>query len=386
MPTSNKPFVAVLYNHVGEDVYEKLKEFDPKTLGFEPEYDIEVATVLDEYDAVVKGLRRAGFRARGYNLEEDIRRLERVLKRSKPDVVFNLVEHFRDDPELEAHIAALFDVYGVAYTGSTPFALALCQRKGLAKQLLEAGGVPTPRFHRLFESTISKDHGLQYPLIVKPAQEDASTGIDRDSVVHDHPQLTIQLERVDKEFGVPILVEEFIEGTELHVAILGNDPPEILPPIEWNFSDLPEDYPRIISYAAKWNPLAEVYHRIHSVCPADLTDDELEKVQDAAIRAYEITECRDYARVDIRLSDDGIPYVLEVNPNPDLTEGVSYMEAADEGGYTFAETLGVIASEALERRSSIKKTITPEPQLQPGLDPAYASSAPVEIAKPEEPA
>jgi D-alanine-D-alanine ligase len=368
-----RPHVIVLYNHTGEDVYEKLKSVDPKSLDFKPEYDIAVTTVLQEYDAVVRGLRSLGYRTRGVNIAEDLRKLERVLKRSKPDVIFNLVEHFRDDPELETHVAAMFEVYGIAYTGAPPFALSLCQKKGLTKDILIGEGIATPRFLKTFDTEIPADHGLRYPLIVKPAREDASSGVEQASVVTELEVLKTRVAYVLREWGGPVLVEEFIRGKELHVGLLGNDPPEVLPPIEWDFSKLPEGYPPLISYAAKWNPLAEVYHKVHSVCPARISDALLARVEEIAIKAFEVTECRDYARLDIRIADDDVPYVLEVNPNPDLTEGVSFMEAAEVAGYEFEETLSAIVEYALERKPTTPPKITSEPPLQTGLDPSTVS-------------
>jgi D-alanine-D-alanine ligase len=342
--------VAVLFNHVGEDEYEKLREVDPATLSFEPQYDIHVATVMEEYRAVVRGLTRAGYRARAVNLRDDLRVLERLLRRHPPDVVFNLVEHFRDQPEHESHVAAMLDLYGVPYTGSTPFCLSVCRRKGLTKLVLLANGVPTPRYRLQREPRIPRRHGLRYPLIVKPSREDASAGVVRESVVTDHAALRARLEVVFAEFGGPVLVEEFIEGRELHVAVWGNDPPEVLPIVEFDFSDLPADHPNIISYDAKWNPLEEVYHQVFTVCPARLSRRALRRVQSAALAAYRATGCRDYARLDLRLTRAEHPFVLEVNPNPDLTESVSFMESAEQAGHRFEDALRLIVALALQRR------------------------------------
>jgi D-alanine-D-alanine ligase len=298
---------------------------------------------------VVRGLKRAGYRARAVNLRDDLEALERLLRRP-PNVVFNLVEHFRDEPEHESHVAALLDLHGVPYTGSTPFCLSVCRRKGLTKLLLLANGVPTPRYRLLHQPRIPRRHGLHYPLIVKPSREDASAGVDRESVVADYATLRARLEVVFAEYGGPVLVEEFVEGRELHVAVWGNDRPQVLPIVEFDFSDLPADHPNIISYDAKWNPLKEVYHQVFTVCPARLSRRALRRVEAAALAAYRATGCRDYARLDLRLNPRDHPYVLEVNPNPDLTEGVSFMESAEKAGYTFAKALGVITEFALARR------------------------------------
>jgi len=352
-PEEKPPTVVVLYNFHGDDEYEKLKDVDPNALDFTPEYDIEVSTVLEEYKAVASALRRVGYKARAVNINEDLSKLERLLRRHPPDVIFNLVEFMHDDAELEPNVAALFELHQVAYTGSPPFALSLCNKKGLTKQVLRENGVPTPRFAILHEPKLPKRPKLRFPMIVKPAREDASSGVEQGSVVYDAQQLQQRLDYVYHEFGVPILVEEFIDGPELHVPVLGNDPPEVLPPIQWDFSDLPGDHPPIISFAAKWNPLSEVYHRLHSICPAQLPRKILRKVERVAIKAFEVTGCRDYARLDVRIGRDGRPYVLEINPNPDLTEGVSFMESAEVADHSFEDTLAMIVEFALERKAEI---------------------------------
>jgi D-alanine-D-alanine ligase len=131
--------------------------------------------------------------------------------------------------------------------------------------------------------------------------------------------------------------------------VLGNDPPEVLPIIEFDFSGLPSDHPDIISYDAKWNPLEESFHRVHSICPAKLSRKLEKKVKAVVLSAYKITGCTDYARLDLRLTKDNKVFVLEVNPNPDLTESVSFMESAEHYGLSFGETLARIVEFALQR-------------------------------------
>lgn len=349
-----KASVLVLYNHVGEDEYEQLRSIDPATLDFTPEYDIHVSTVAEEIAAVASALEKEGYRVRTVNLQERLSRLEHLLKRNPPDVIFNLVEFFNDDPGMEAYIAGLFELYRIPYTGAAPFSLSLCQRKGLAKQVLIANHVPTPRFRTLMQPKIPRRHGLHYPLIVKPAREDASSGVDKDSVVSAYPRLLERIEHLFKEFTPPILVEEFIEGRELHVAVLGNDPPKVLPPIEYDFSELPDESPAIITFDAKWNPLDESYHRVHSICPARLSKRTLRKVERVSLAAFRVLGCRDYARLDLRLDARESPHVLEVNPNPDLTESVSFMEAAEKAGLSFSRTLATIVEYALSRGQRTK--------------------------------
>jgi D-alanine-D-alanine ligase len=343
MAIQKKISVAVVYNHPGDDVYEKIREIDPQTLDFEPEYDIKVATVTEEYEAIANALKKQGYKVILLNIKDDIQILIDLIKINPPDVVFNLIEFYRDDPNVEYLIAGLFNLYGVRYTGARPFTLALCQRKGMTKQLLLANNVPTPRYRLLMEPKLPGRHGLHYPMIVKPSREDASSGVDKGSVVYNLEQLNERIKKTFEEFRPPILVEEFIEGRELHVSVLGNDPPEVLPIIEFDFSELPEDHPNIISYDAKWNP-------------AKLTKRVEKKVKAAVLEAYKVTGCTDYARLDLRLTKDNKVFVLEVNPNPDLTEGVSFMESAEKYGLSFGETLEKIVEFALRRPSLVKQT------------------------------
>jgi D-alanine-D-alanine ligase len=384
--TAQKPkSVVVLYNHVGEDWYERLQHVDPAALPFEPEYPVHVPTVEQEYKDLVRALRREGYRVRAVNLQNDLKRLERVLKRNRPDVIFNLVEFFHDDSSLEAAVAGMYDLYGIPYTGSAPFALALCMDKALTKRVLQDHRVPTPNFRVLYEPQLPKRLGFHFPVIVKPAFEDASAGVGKDSVLHDAELLPERVRRVYDEFGA-VLVEEFIEGRELHVAVWGNHEPRALPPVEFDFSDLPPDYPPIISYAAKWDPLHEIYHRVHTICPAPLKKHVLKKVEDVCVRAYLATECRDYARVDVRLRGTK-PYVLEVNPNPDLTEGVSFMDSAEQAGYSFGQTLAHIVEFAAERMPALKPPPAeglqvPPPGTDLALFPSIHAPAPGEPDSP----
>lgn len=344
-----KKSVFVLFNQLDMDEYKCLRDIDPSSLDFTPQYPIHVATPQEEYDAIVNALRMEGFKVRCVNLENDFSKLHKLITKNPPDVVFNLVESFHNNLNLEGPVASFFDLFRVPYTGSSPFCLSLCRRKALTKQILDQSGVATPRFRMVEIPKIERDHGLDYPLIVKPSRQDGSAGVHADSVVSDYLQLLRQLDCVFSEFKASILVEEFIEGKELHISVLGNNPPEVLPIEEYNFSELPADHPPLITYDIKWNPLSPDYHKVHTICPAELNPKTEELVKDHALRAYIATCCRDYARIDLRLGRDGVPYILEVNPNPDLTEGVSFMESAEKAGICFSETLRRIVTFAIER-------------------------------------
>jgi D-alanine-D-alanine ligase len=348
--TEKNKSVLVLFNHLEEkDEYLALRSIDPKSLDFTPQYNIHVATAQEEYDAIVKALLAVGFNAWCINIKDDFSKLHQLITLNPPNVIFNLVEFFNNNLNNEGAVAGLFDLFRVRYTGSPPFCLSLCRRKGLTKQVLLESRVATPRFRILNDPVIESSHGLQYPLIVKPSRQDGSAGVHADSVVYDYDQLLKKLAKVHSEFKCPILVEEFIEGKELHVSVLGNSPPEALPIEEFNFSELPDTHPPLITYDIKWNPLSLAYHKVHSFCPAAIDSKTEKLVKEQVLKAFAATCCRDYARIDVRLAKDGVPYILEVNPNPDLTEGVSFMESAEKAGLSFSETLRRIVGFALER-------------------------------------
>lgn len=348
---AQKKSVLVLYNQIGEDEYEKLRSIDPSSLSFTPTYNIHVATALEEYESIVKALRFEGFQARGLNLRDDLKTLHRIVTRNRPDVVFNLVEIFFDDAALESAVPALLDLYRVPYTGATAFNLGLCRRKDLTKQILMQNGIATPNFRILDTFSIEQGHGLRYPVIVKPARHDGSYGVQISSVANDYTELVQRLKAAYDSFSHPLLVEEFLEGKELHVSVLGNNPGEVLPVLEFDFSELPENHPPLITYDVKWNPLAQAYHQVHSLCPAELGKRAEKTVRETALRTYTVASCRDYARIDMRLDKEGVPHVLEVNPNPDLTESVSFMESAEKAGLPFSRTLRRIVEYALNRAS-----------------------------------
>jgi len=350
---SRRMSIAVLYNFTGDDEYELLRKQVKEGLVDSPtgnREDLEdISTVKEEIQAIVRALREEGFAVRAVNVRDDFARLLECLTSPRPDIVFNLVEYFNDDALQEDCVAALFDLLRIPYTGSPPMTLAICQRKALTKQILKANGVPTPRYKLVAGKPIPRLSGLRYPLIVKPAWEDASAGVDEQSVVDDREHLESRVLNLFKEFSQPALIEEFIAGRELGVSVLGTRSPTVLPVEEMDFSTLPPEYRGIISFESKWNPMHEVFHKGELVCPARLSRAVQKRVKNLALRTYQAMGCRDYARIDMRLDDHNRLYVLEVNPNPDLTAGVAFMASAEAAGLSFSQTLRRIVEEALAR-------------------------------------
>jgi D-alanine-D-alanine ligase len=347
-----KKKVLVLWNSVEEDIYEQLKKDGPKPLSWAPEKESTIVeTVGDEMRAIRLALREKGYQVRVVNLEDDLDHLILTVRSFRPDAILNLVEIFADDPILESAIAGLFDLLGVPYTGATPLCLATCQRKFRTKVMLAAEGVPTPR-HRLVERLpLPRRLGLGYPLIVKPVREDASGGVNRESVVYDRSALEKRVAWVLEHFAQPALIETYIHGREIHAAVMGNDPPRVLPLMEVLFEDGGPREPQILSYDAKWDPESRDFYSFETVVPPRrLPPGVARRIRDIALRSYRCLGCRDYARVDMRLDAEGNPFVLEVNPNPDLVSGTGFMACGEAGGRSFAEILSEIVEMAIARR------------------------------------
>jgi D-alanine-D-alanine ligase len=363
--------VAVLYNFVGVDQYAVLRRKVRTGSVVSPTGRIEdlekIATLREEIQAIVHALQEEGFDCRAVNVKEDFNRLLEALTSPRPDVVFNLVEFFNDNALLEDRVAGLYDLLGIPYTGSPPLTLALCQRKGLAKQILKANDIPTPRFKLVAAEPIPMLRGLRYPLIVKPVWEDASAGVTEESVVDDRSQLEQQVRLVWEKFKQPALIEEYIEGRELGVSVIGNNPPRMLPVEEMDFSDLPEERRRIISFESKWDPLHEDFHKGTLVCPAKLSRAVLRRVKAVALRTYRAMGCRDYSRIDLRLDRRNRLFVLEVNPNPDLTAGVAFLASAAADGLSFSAALRLIVEEALSRGAAPEEEAGPSGE-EPGAE------------------
>ena len=298
-------------------------------------------SVLARLNAVKQALLSSGYAVQTLEVRGDLALLLKKIRSAKSDLVFNLCEEFLGQTRLEMNIAALLELLDIPFTGSSALVLGLSQDKGKTKSILAHGGIPTPAYcvwqpgkDRLFP-------GLRFPLIIKPLLEDASLGIDNDAYIADEKTLKQQVQKVHQGYG-QVLIEEYIEGRELNVSILGNKKPQVLPISEIDFSSMPPGLPRICSYAAKWIENSREFVSTVPCCPASLPAKVEEEVKQVSLEAYRIMDCRDYARVDIRLSAEGIPYVLEINANPDISPDAGMTRSAKTAGYTYPEFIARI--------------------------------------------
>lgn len=313
--------------------------------------DMSEVGVLEEREHVQGALQQAGYKATLFNMNGNIRRLFDFINQKEPDIIFNLCESVGNLSVHEMHVAGLYELAEIPYTGAPAFALGSCLNKARTKEILTYHDIKTARF-QIFKNVSELNEetlGLKYPLIVKPSREDASAGIDNASVVEEFSALRKRVRYVFNEYDQPALVEEYISGRELNVAIIGNKRPIVLPISEIDFSKLPPDYPKIVTYNAKWMQGTEEFVGTAGVCPAQISPDLEKKLKEIALRCYRIMGLRDYGRIDIRLDKNNTPYVLEVNPNPDLSDDAGFARSARAYGLSFADTIGKIVEYALER-------------------------------------
>ncbi len=308
-------------------------------------------------------------KARGYKLSffdfNDLPKAFNDLKNSDVDLVFNVCERINNSSLLEPHVASIMDTLQIPYTGSNPFTLGLCIDKIRVKKLLSYHKIPTPEWDYIYSLDDDIRDDLRYPLIVKPANTDNSIGITNDSVVRNKAELDRQLEKVIKEIGRPALIEEYIDGDEYDVPIIGTSEEDlrVLPLSRSIFDELPSDIWHIYPFEAKYKD-DSVYDKIIVQRPPKNIGKKLETLLgEIALDTYKILDCHDYGRVEIRVDKNNNPYVLELNPNPSLDNGGFFTESAEMIGLDYGDFLEEIIRLAIERY----KDNPPYYHLQPNV-------------------
>jgi len=272
------------------------------------------------------------------------------LAKTECDLIFNLTASWAGDDTKDIHLAAYLDLCGFKYTGAGPFGLHLSQNKSLAKKIFAFHGIRTPFFAAVYRGRLDWAHDdLSFPVIVKPAREDGSIGIEFNAVCESIKELMERIHDIHEKFDSPALIEEYIEGREIYVAVLGNENPAALPVVELDMSKLPEGTPRIAGTEVKWRTGSEAYKKTKSVIPTDLDEKVGRELQEVALAAYQAVDLRDYGRIDMRLAEDGKIYVLEVNPNPWLHSKAEVALAAKESGRTYPALIEEIVNLAQAR-------------------------------------
>lgn len=309
----------------------------PATL--EGHSDKEIAEWRTEYE-VIAALRKAGHTVQPLGVLDSLTELRTAVLEWRPDVVFNLLEEFNGIVTYDQHVVAFLELLRQPYTGCNPRGLLLARDKVLCKQLLAFHRIPSPQF-AVFRrgERFHLPRRLRLPLFVKSATEDASLGIAQASVVDDAQKLRERVQFMHEQIKSDALVEEYIEGRELYVGVLGNERLSRLPVWEMEFGSLPDSLPAIATRKVKWDRAYQQKYGITTREARELPPLLLARIDRMARRIYRALHLSGYARIDFRLRADGSLFVLEANPNPNLEQAEDFAASAKAAGVGYGKLL-----------------------------------------------
>jgi D-alanine-D-alanine ligase len=312
--------------------------------------DVVTAPWKMEFD-VVHTLREEGHEVLAVGVGSELGVIRRAIQELKPDIAFNLLESFADVATWDQNVVAYLELMRLPYTGCNSRGLILARDKALAKKILAYHRVPVPDFVVVPRGRrIRRPRRLGFPLIVKSLTLDASIGISQASVVEDDARLDERVRFIHESIGTPALVEEYVEGRELYVGILGNQRLQLLPTWELDFAGLPEEARRIATERLKWSMSYQKKHGIMSGAAKDLPEPLVRSIGGLCKRVYRSLMLSGYARIDLRLAENGRIVVLEANPNPQLAYGEDFAESAEHTGISYQELLQRILNLGLRWR------------------------------------
>jgi D-alanine-D-alanine ligase len=300
----------------------------------------EFLELKTEYD-VLQGLRKLGHEARPLGLVDDLAPLRSAITEFKPHIVFNLLEEFHGSVLLDQNVVSYLELVQASYTGCNPRGLMIARDKALSKKILHYHRIPVPRFQVVPKGRTlkRKPAALEYPLIVKSLYEEASLGIAEASVVTNDEKLVERVAFMHDKIGSDAILEQYIDGRELYVAVLGNHRLRVLPALEWTIGQLRPDAPRIATRRAKWDPAYQQRRDVRLEPAEGLLPEVVRTLLQVTKRAYRLLGLSGYARMDFRLGADNRPYFLEANPNPDIAREAELAEAAELDGLDYPALL-----------------------------------------------
>ncbi|HWP23974.1 MAG TPA: hypothetical protein VNM15_07360 [Candidatus Binatia bacterium] len=300
---------------------------------------------------VIGALKKLGHEVRTLGVFDEPGMIIDEIKANPPDVVFNLTEHFNAVSAYDRNVAGLLEMMGVPYTGSSPTGLTLCKNKGMAKELLAYHKIRVPNFAIYSPgSRIKRPSRLKFPLFIKPVEEEASYGISLDSFVENDEAFEERVRFVHERMNQAALAEEYIDGREIYVSLLGNDRLRVFPFREVIFSEIPEGQPKFSTFKAKWDDAYRKRWGIKNVFADPFpngTDQRIVKICKSVYRALRI---RGYGRLDLRVTPEGEVVVLEANPNPNLDRDDEFAQSAAKAGVSYPRLIQRILSLALEAK------------------------------------
>jgi D-alanine-D-alanine ligase len=301
--------------------------------------DVVAAPWRTEFD-VITTLRTMGHEVQALGVHDDLGDIRRAATEWKPHIAFNLLEGFDDVTIFDQNVVSHLELLKLSYTGCNPRGLLLARDKSLSKKLLAYHRIPVPEFD-VFRSgrPIRRPKRLAFPLIVKSLTQESSIGISQASVVDNDEKLKERVAFIHESIGTAAIVEQYIEGRELYVGVLGNQALQALPVWELFFTNMPPEAKRIATDRVKWSVKYQKKYGIESGPAKELPDTVAEQVQHICKRAFRALELSGYARIDLRLDAEGRVWVLEANPNPQVARGEDFAASAEKVGITYEQLM-----------------------------------------------
>jgi D-alanine-D-alanine ligase len=301
--------------------------------------DVAGAEWKTEYD-VVSTLRKLGHDVKPLGVKSDLGVLRSAVEDWKPHIAFNLLEEFDGVAVYDQNVVSYLELLHVPYTGCNPRGLMLARDKALSKKLFSFHRIPFPDFMVVPQGrTAKRPKGLSFPLIVKSVTEEASHGISQASIVQDDVKLKERVEFIHANIGTGALIERYIEGREFYVGVMGNGHVHVLPVWELIMDKLPDDARRIATERVKWSRAYQDKYGIRSEEARNLSEGKAEEIQHLAKRVYRALGLSGYARIDVRMDAAGSVYVLEANPNPQISHDEDFSDSAEKDGYPYKDLL-----------------------------------------------
>ncbi len=299
---------------------------------------------------VIRALKRLGHEVRILGVFDDPGMILDEVKSYPPDVVFNLTEQFNNQSAYERNVAGLLQMLDVRYTGSGPTGLTLCKNKGMAKEILAYHRIDFPDFTIFHKgAAIRRPKRLQFPLFVKPLKDEASYGISQESFVETDQALEERVRFIHDRMNQEAMAEEYIEGRELYVSIMGDSRLEVFPFREVIFSKVPEDRPRFSTFKAKWDESYRERWGIQNTFAGPMPEGKADEIAKICKKAYRVLRITGYGRIDLRLTPEGRIVILEANPNPGLAVEEEFAQSAQKAGYSYGALIKRILKNALRR-------------------------------------
>jgi D-alanine-D-alanine ligase len=330
--------------------YKVLVLFD--TAGTPPaDQDFSKELKTDDWAAeahVIDAVRKLKHEVRTLGVWDEPSMIIDEIKANPPDVVFNLTEHFNEVSAYDRNVAGLLEMMDVPHTGSSPTGLTLCKNKGMAKELLAYHRIRVPNFAIFLPgSTIRRPKHLKFPLFIKPMKEEGSVGIALDSFVESDEAFEERVRFIHERLDQEALAEEYIEGRELYVSILGNERLRVFPFREVIFTEMPEGQPKFSTYKAKWDDAYRKRWGIKNIFAEPLPNGISQRITKICKATYRALRIRGYGRIDLRITPTGDIVILEANPNPNLDRDDEFAQSAMKAGFTYPRLIQRILNLAL---------------------------------------